>query len=184
MIEVEYRAFLDDNTYLKLEKDLNMYFNFIGLEKQITYYLNHEIDTRIQLSNNSARIWQKLGKLHDISRYEIDIPLQREDGAKMLQLFEHLGYSVKVAWFRERKSFKTKNISIELDNTIGYGRILEVEILCEENEIETSKEEILNLFKRLKLKISTKEEFDKAYLKYKDNWQVLTLGLSEHWLNE
>jgi predicted adenylyl cyclase CyaB len=184
MIEVEYRSFIDEKDYFKLKQQLETYFEFKGTEKQITYYLNHEIDTRIQLSEKKSRIWQKLGKLHDISRSEIDIILQKEDGAKMLQLFINLGYSVKVAWFRERKSFKSSNISIELDNTIGYGRILEVEILCEENEIERAKEDIKKIFDKFELMISSKEEFDKAYNIYKDNWLTLTKGLDEKWLNE
>jgi predicted adenylyl cyclase CyaB len=183
MIEVEYRLFLDKNTYNRLEKKFHKTFSFLGVQKQITYYLNDDIDTRIQISNKQSRLWQKLGNLHDISRKEIDILFSKEDGNKLLEIFENLGFSIKVAWYRERKSFKSDDITIELDNTIGYGMILEIEILCNENDIKISREKIENFLKKFHLVPSKKDLFDKAYARYQKNWKELTKNLDVFWID-
>jgi adenylate cyclase class IV len=128
-------------------------------------------------------LWQKLGKIHDVARSEIEIILQKEDGEKLLYIFNNLGYNIKLVWFRERKSFKLNNINIELDNTVGYGRILEAEILCEESEVERSKVELLNFFNKYNLSISSKEVLDTAFNTYEANWASLTHGLGTSWLN-
>jgi predicted adenylyl cyclase CyaB len=183
MIEVELRAFLSDELFDSLEQYLNNSCTFISKEKQITYYLDFDVDTRIQISEKKSRIWQKLGVIHDDSRKEIDIPLQKEDGLNMLELFKNLGSKIKIAWFRERKSFTKGVLKIELDNTIGYGKILEVEILCKENEVENSKKIIQNYFKELGVEISSKELFNECFKKYLGNWTNLTKGLDENWVN-
>lgn len=183
MMEVELRAFLTSELYDSLEKYLTTNCTFLGKEKQITYYLDFDVDTRIQISNKKSRIWQKLGVIHDDSRKEIDIPLQKEDGLNMLELFKNLGSKIKIAWFRERKSFTNGVLKIELDNTIGYGKILEVEILCNENEVENSKKIIQNFFKELGVDISNKEVFNESFKQYLENWINLTKRLDENWIN-
>ncbi len=183
MIEVEYRVFIDEPTFKRLETDFLQNYQFFGKEKQITYYLNHEIDTRIQLSSKQARLWQKLGKIHDVARSEIEILIPRIDGEKLLDIFSNLGYGIKVVWFRERKSFKTNSINIELDNTVGYGLILEAEIICDESEVENAKVELLNFFRKYNLSISSNEVLNNAFNIYKENWVSLTHGLDASWLS-
>ncbi len=182
MIEVEYRSFINKETYSTLEQEFVKYFDYIGSERQITYYLNHEVDTRVQITGKQCRFWQKLGKIHDVARQETEIILKPEDGPKLLQIFENLGYDIKIAWFRDRKSFKFKNINIELDNTVGYGLILEVEILCLENEISKSKEELIHFLESYRLPISNREVFDDAFRRYEENWRELTKDLDASWI--
>lgn len=182
MIEVEFRAFLSDELFDSLKQYLNNNCTFLSKEKQITYYLDYDVDTRVQISEKKSRIWQKLGVIHDESRKEIEIPLHKEDGLKMLEIFQNLGSNIKIAWFRERQSFTKGSLNIELDNTIGYGKILEVEILCKESEVENSKKIIQNFFKELGVEISNKKLFDESFKKYLENWTNLTKGLNENWI--
>ena len=70
-----------------------------------------------------------------------------------------------------------------MDNTIGYGKILEVEILCNEKEVEDSKKIIQNFFKELGVDISNKEIFNESFKLYLENWRILTKGLDENWIN-
>jgi adenylate cyclase class IV len=182
-IEVEYRAFIDDKTYHSLEKIFKTKYKYLGEEKQITYYLNTETDTRIQLSNEKSKLWQKSGQIHDISREEINIYLDKDEGIKMIKIFENLGYNIEVTWYRLRKSFHVSdNFRIELDKTIGYGKIIEVEILCNESEVEASKKKIVDFFKKLGVHNQNKDVFNEAYKLYLQKWKSLTKELSSDWL--
>ena len=184
MIEVEMRSFLTDGTYHTLLRQFRVDGHDVCPVRQITYYLDSGVDTRVQISRNSGKLWQKLGKMHDAMRTEFEVALSRKDAKELLQIMENLGFAVKVVWYRERVEFNIGQLTVSLDHTIGYGRILEVEILCEESEANGSRDLLSKFLTEIGIAQSSKEEFDTAYRRYLLEWRSRTAGLSESWLDE
>ena len=62
-----------------------------------------------------------------------------------------------------------------LDYTKGYGYIIEFEKMSTEENKETTLNLLKEKFQTLNLPISPKEDFNKKYIHYKENWKTLTL---------
>jgi len=172
-IECEIRSFVDENLYKSLIERFKKEAEFLGEDEQITYYFDSEADLRIQKNNNFSKIWLKKGKIHDEDREEIEIRGAREDFEKMERLFLALNYQVQIKWFRKRNAFKWGDIDVALDYTRGYGYIIELEKMADENEKEKTVEYLKEKMNGLGVVLTPKEEFDKKYQYYKENWKQL-----------
>ena len=184
MTEVELRCFLDEEAYNRLKRSLVSRGVLEEDTRQITHYLGHPVDTRVQMSRDSGRVWQKLGRMHDTARQEIDAPMSRTAAERMYEIFMNLGFQTKVSWYRHRLVFRSDGLSVALDNTVGYGRILEVEAVCEESEFRIQEARLVELLSSLGLKASPKEDFDRAFGDYLLYWKERTAGLGPHWIDE
>ncbi|MCK5234462.1 MAG: hypothetical protein KAJ88_01340, partial [Candidatus Aenigmarchaeota archaeon] len=60
-----------------------------------------------------------------------------------------------------------------LDKTRGYGNIIEIEILCDENGVDKAREKVSSLMKKLKVAQTPKYVFDERFSYYKKNWRRL-----------
>jgi len=172
-IEVELRSFISPEKYAEL---LEFFKANAVLEKedfQETHYFDTPEDLRIQKNKAGCKVWLKKGKLHDDAREEIEIKLGHQDFDKLKELFLSLGYKVEIKWLRSRAQFNWDGVKVCLDNTKGYGHILELEKLSSPE----LKEETLNLikqkFKDLNIEVSPKEEFEFKFNHYKENWREL-----------
>ena len=172
-IEVEIRSFIDEAKYKELISRLKREAEFLGEDEQVTYYFDSKEDLRIQKNNSFAKIWLKKGAMHDDGREELEVRFAREDFDKLEQIFLTLGYKVEIKWFRTRNSFKWGDIDVAVDYTKGYGHIIELEQMAEEDE----KDRVLTMLKEKMAELGVdptpKEEFDKAYQHYKEHWQEL-----------
>lgn len=184
MHEVELRVILNQTQYENVFVYLKNNSCFLNNEKQITYYFDTPVDTRIQITNDYSRFWQKKGKMHDEIRQEYEIMLQKKDAKTVINIFENLGFSIKVAWYRERSSFKYNDINIALDNTIGYGQILEVEIIDDGLNFELAKEKLLKFLNQLNFEPTPKSIFNEMFNDYLNNWKMITKELSVDWLEK
>src|SRR3989339_107608 len=137
-IEVELRTFLTKEKYAELLEFFNRNGSFMSTEKQETHYLNTSEDLRIQKNDFFAKIWMKKGKLHDEAREEIEVHFQKEDFAKIENICTTIGLTPKIKWYRTRITFAWEGISVMIDDTKGYGYILELEKMSKE-EIRDSK---------------------------------------------
>jgi predicted adenylyl cyclase CyaB len=175
-IECEIRAFLTDEQYDRLSEKLAGIAEADGEDEQVTYYFegNGDPDLRIQRNSTGAKIWFKKGRMHDEARLEIELPCRREDFGTLEQLFSALGYAVSIKWFRKRRLYRLEGVTVTLDDTRGYGKILELEKVCFEGE----RDEALGLLKarmsELGIEPTPKEAFDLRYAEYKRNWRELT----------
>lgn len=190
-IECEIRSFVTKEQFDKLLD----FFTLLrsdgaseGQDEQTTYYLSRkgdkDCDLRIQQNKNYSKIWMKKGKIHDESREEIEIRCPREDFEKLEKLFLALGYEIEIKWFRQRHNFKWDDIDVALDYTRGYGYIIELEKMCSEDEksaegetLPAGRAKVLEYLKskfvELGVALTPREEFDKKYLNYKENWREL-----------
>lgn len=165
MIEVETRSLLTDEEYANLLNILNRQAKYVNQEEQETHYLDSAIDLRI-MKSNKTKLWMKSGKMHDNRREEIEIIFEKNDFEKLLKIFEKLGMKAKLKWFRKRITFTMGELTLTLDDTLNYGKILEVEKMCNEHEVEKSEKEIKSMLKKLGVKETPKEIFEKKYAEY------------------
>ena len=172
-IECEIRSFISERKYQELVEWFQKESKFLGRDEQVTYYFTGDADLRIQQNSKFSKIWLKKGKIHNEHREEIEIKFAREDFDKLEKLFLVLGYEIEVKWFRQRHSFEWNDIDVCLDYTRGYGYIIELEKICRENEKEKVLEYLKSKLVELGIPLTPREEFDKKYSDYKENWRGL-----------
>jgi len=172
-IEVEIRSFITKEQYESLKERLKKEADFGGEDEQVTYYFDSKQDLRIQKNSNFSKIWLKKGDIHDEHREEIEIICKKEDFEKLEQLFLELGYNIEIKWFRKRLTFKWNDVDVMLDYTKGYGYIIELEKMVAPTEKETTVAYLKEKMKELGVTLTPKEEFDKKYRHYKENWKNL-----------
>jgi predicted adenylyl cyclase CyaB len=172
-IEVEIRSFISKENYMLLLQLFKENYKFLNHDVQETHYLDSKEDLRIQKNSNGSKIWLKKGKLHDDTREEIEIFIEKTNFETLKNLFETIGHETKIIWLRERNNFQVEDITLSLDYTKGYGYIIEAEILCPEEDKEKALIKLKEKFKELKIEITPKEEFNKKYEDYIKNWREL-----------
>lgn len=172
-IEVEIRSFISKEKY----KDLLEFFiqnaELVKEDFQETHYFDCEQDLRIQKNNFGSKIWMKKGKIHDDAREEIEIKTNKKDFKNLENLFKNLGHNIEIKWLRDRKQFNWQGIKVCLDYTKGYGHIIELEKIGNESNKEEILQELKQKINELGVEITPKEEFEKQYNYYKQNWREL-----------
>lgn len=173
-IEVEVRSFISRSEYKKLEKILRKEAKFIDSVKEETVYFGvKNKDLRLRRNNNKAYIILKEGKIHDGSREEIEIRLKKEDFEKIEKLFKRLGYKDEIRWFRNRRIYKWGDLKVFLDNTKGYGLIVELEKIGTIKNKEKIHKFLEEKIKSLRIEITPKSIFEKKFKYYKNNWKKI-----------
>jgi predicted adenylyl cyclase CyaB len=173
-IEVEIRSFIDDEKFEKLLSFFKKNARFLKDDYQVTVYFSGNKDLRVQKNRFFSRLWLKKGKIHDEVREEIEVRFKREEFEKILEILSELGFKVEIVWLRKRKEFEWNGVKVYLDDTEGYGKIIEVETYVKnENEAEEKKDELISKLESLGVKISKREEFEKKFEWYKKNWKRL-----------
>jgi len=173
-IEVEVRSFISEEQYNQLLEFMQKNAKLIKKDSQITYYFSGENDLRIQKNDFFSKIWLKSGNIHDPHRKEIEVKFEKEKFEQLEKLFLSLGYIIDIKWFRKRNLFNWNNINVAVDFTKGYGYIIELEKMSNEQEKEQVYDFLKNKLKELNIKLTPKQEFDKKFQYYKENWQELT----------
>ena len=140
---------------------------------QETFYFDENSNLRIQRGNDSAKLWHKSGNVHDEFMEEIEIRTKREDFGNLGKFLNKLGHEVKIKWFRKRKQFDWDGIKVCLDYTRGYGYIIEFEKIGTEGNKTQILEELKQKLNELGITLTSKEEFEKQYNYYKENWRDL-----------
>jgi predicted adenylyl cyclase CyaB len=173
-IECELRAFVTDGQYESLLRRLRTDAVHDGRDEQVTYYFegNGDPDLRIQRNARGGKIWYKGGKMHEEARKEIEIPFEDEAAfGKFEELFLALGYHVSIKWFRVRETFRLGDVTVTLDDTKGYGKIVEFERLCAEDGREAALDGLREAMAGYGIAPTPKEDFDRRYAEYKADWR-------------
>ena len=173
-IEIEIRSFLNAEKFDELVKWFDQETAPAVPERQETWYFEADKDLRIQRTDNGAKIWMKGGQMHDEARQEIEVPIGRENFADAADIFSSLGYPVKVKWFRERRRYLWDGIKVCLDHTLGYGDIIELELLGTVDSQASDLARLTERMERLGVRLTPKEEFDRKFEDYLQNWETLT----------
>jgi len=172
-IEVEIKSFITKEEYDELVKFFRKNAEFINEDNQTTYYFDCEQDLRIQKNDFFSKICLKKGELHDQYREEIEVKFDKEDFEYLERLFLNLGYNIQIKWFRKRHSFKWADIDVMLDYTNGYGHIIELESKSSEENKGIILKKLKERLDSLNIKLTPREEFEKKFEHYKNNWKEL-----------
>lgn len=173
-IEVEIRSFLTEEQYNHFLEYFKQNSTFVNEDYQETYYFDGEQDLRIQKNNFYAKIWLKSGKIHEEQREEVEIKFNKEDFSQAEKLFLNLGYKTQIKWFRTRNIFKWQDIDVTIDYSKGYGYIIELEKMSDEENKNKDLEYLKNKMAELQITQTPKEKFDAKYNYYKEHWEELT----------
>lgn len=175
-IEVEIRAFISKEKYSELLEFFNSNADLVKEDFQETHYFNCEQDLRIQKNNKGSRIWLKKGAIHDDAREEIEIFTSENDENNfdnLGKLFNTLGHDVEIKWLRKRNQFDWNGVKVCVDYTKGYGYILELEKISDEENKENVLRELREKLRELGIEETPKEIFNEKYNYYKENWREL-----------
>jgi len=173
-IEVEARSFITDEQFENAKKILDRDCEFMEKLNETTIYFSGEKDLRMRKNETGAFVILKEGKIHDDFRKESEIKIDRNDFDDMAELFQSLGFAIEIEWRRNRLEYKKAAMKILLDDTKGYGKILEIEKMAEagnENEVHGALTEEMKIFGVTN--ITSKKEFNERFEYYKQNWQNL-----------
>ena len=88
-------------------------------------------------------------------------------------MFEKLNIPKHIRWERKKHTFLWEDITVELGDNKGYGYIIEMEKITDDARKEEALELLKEKFSKLKIPITPREEFEKAYDNYKKNWREL-----------
>lgn len=174
MIEAEIRSFITKEQFAQLVSLFQEQGTFVSTDEQETYYFQSEHDLRIQKNNFFAKIILKQGKVHDEAREELEIKVEREQFAALESLFTALGYPVKIKWFRTRHTFDWGDIKVMLDYTRGYGYIIELEKMCEEQDQSAAVTMLKTKLTELGVTLTERSVFEEKFKDYEQNWRQLT----------
>jgi predicted adenylyl cyclase CyaB len=171
-IEVEARSFITAPQYKNLEAKLNKIAKFLGGINEETVYCGEE-RMRIRRDDNYSYLILKSGKIHDDFRDEIKIQFKRSDFKKLKEMFKGLGFDIDVVWFRKRKVYDWRGTKVFLDDTKGYGKIIELEKIGKEGEERKIYRNLEDKLKSLGIKITPKKVFEEKFKYYKRNWRKI-----------
>lgn len=171
--EVEIRSFVSKEKYFELIDFFKKNAKLMNEDFQETIYLDCPQDLRIQKNDFYSKIWLKKGKMHDDQREELEIRFEKNDFEKIKSLFFELGYNEKIKWIRHRIEFSWQGLSVCIDETKGYGFIIEMEKICDIEKKDNALEFIKSKFEELGIAISSKDEFNDKFKEYSENWKSL-----------
>lgn len=172
-IEVELRSFITKEKHDELINFFKKNGEFVSEDYQESHYFDEKGDIRIQKNNFFSKIWVKKGKLHDEQREETEVKFNKDDFEKLEQAMSVLGFTVKIKWFRNRNTFNWEGVAVMVDYTKGYGYIIELEKMSDEQNKDKDLQILKEKFKSLGIPLTPREEFDKKYAQYRENWRTL-----------
>jgi adenylate cyclase class IV len=95
-------------------------------------------------------------------------------------LVNEIGFCTKIKWFRIRRKYLLDCVDISLDYTVGYGYIVEAEVIIDNDKnLQNAKEKVYALFNKLNVKVTPEAIFTKKYNDYKMNWSKYTKNINE-----
>ncbi len=172
-VEVEVRTLISFPEYKKLSQKLKRIAKFEKEIREETIYLGSE-RLRIRKDQKACYLIFKFGKIHQDSRREIEIEFKRKDFEKLKEVFKNLGFPIIAKWKRKRKVFNWGKTKVFLDDTKGYGKIIELERITDKKNRKKVLEELKDKLQILGIKkITPKEVFDKKFKEYLKNWKKL-----------
>jgi adenylate cyclase class 2 len=170
-VEVEIRTFISTSQYAKLAKKLKKIAKFKGEINEETIYCGSE-RLRIRRDNRASYLILKSGKIHQDFREEIEIKFKKEDFEKMKEILERIGFPVIAIWKRKRLVFLWEGIKVFLDETKGYGKIIELEKITDKKNKEKVYAKLKSKLKSLGIKkITPKEIFEQRFKSYLKKWK-------------
>ncbi len=171
--EVGVRSLLKKEKYDELIEFFRREGEFVGEDDMETCYFDAKFDVRMQRNNSFSKVWVKGGRADGGQREETEIRFDRKDFDNLVLLFQGMGHDIQVKWLRKRHTFRWQGMDVILDYARGYGYTIELGKACEEDEREMMMFTLKQKMMSLGVQITPKEEFDRMYQYYRDNWKMI-----------
>ena len=170
-IEVEVRSLITPMEYRRLKAFLKRHGKPLGSHRDQNTYFDRDGKLRIAVEPYGAFLKYKGGKIHAQAREEILVPISRKDITKLERLLQHLGFRVVVRWSRQREKFLWRGATITLDQTRGYGRMIDIEKMATPRTTGKTHQKLRGLAAELGLRPTPSRELSRRYRWYLRNWR-------------
>lgn len=111
--------------------------------------------------------------MHDKNRKEIEIPFDKKYAPSAEAFLLALGFPAVIRWFRKREKWLWRGVTVTLNDTKGYGRLLELEKMSLKKEQEKNYKELLARLHMLKIQPMKREAMDARFRYYQRHWKRL-----------
>ncbi|NQU78271.1 hypothetical protein HQ545_00730 [Candidatus Woesearchaeota archaeon] len=136
-------------------------------EEQVTYHYEAPVEAIIQKKSTFSRLVTKKGS------ERVELRFNRDDFGQLENMFKMFGYPIKVKWFRKRHTFQWRGFDIFIDDKRGYGMTFSMSKKSDAAGQAYATLEMQKSFKDLDLEVTPKDEFDKKYQNYMQNWKAM-----------
>src|SRR3989344_883789 len=161
-----------------MDRERNKIIIFIKL-KYLIISMNIEVELRTFLTKEKyaelLEFFNRNGSFMSTEKQEThylntseDLRIQKND------FFAKICLTPKIKWYRTRITFAWEGISVMIDDTKGYGYILELEKMSTEEKKEQDLSLLKKKLQQLQIPLSTKEEFEQKFKDYEQKWEILT----------
>ncbi len=167
MTKVTVKTFLDAEKYKEL---IEKYNNILHTEKQVVFFFE-----------NSQLRFIRTKRYCGLSFKEKIVKIDNEYLENMDYILNSIGLIPSVKWYRTRSKANLEyEISINLDYVVGYGYLIEVnKIIQDDSKIDITKIELGNFIESLDIELLDQSIIKEKYDEYILNWKRLTNKVSE-----
>ncbi len=165
LVENEVRSLIDEARHNELLHFFQKEGEIVKEDEQLTFYFNAEQELRIQINDFFAMAQIKSGNMHDEQRKKTTIKTERENFPYLFALFDGLGYEVESRWNRVRHEFRWEGMKVTLNDTQGYGYLIDIEFMTQIKNKRTV-ERLKRKLQKIGIRPSTKQELNERYQWY------------------
>ncbi len=173
-IEVEIQTFLSPTEAKRVRTFFNKRARFMGSHRDSTTYFEKNGRVRIRIEPRRAYFVFKGGVMHDHHREEVEIPFDKKFVPLAERFLIALGFPVTVGWFRKREKWLWKGVTVTLDDSKGYGKLLELEKMASLIEKGRVYQMLRQRLTTLRLQPTPRKELNKRFRHYLKHWKMLT----------
>ncbi len=170
-IEVEIQSLVSGKDWVRLRKFFDKKAKFLGEHHDKTSYFEKNGRIRIRIEPRAAYFISKSGKMHDKAREEIEIKFSKKDVLPAEEFLKSLGFPLQIRWSRRRRKYLWDGITVTLDDSKGYGKLIELEKMSDMRGRKTIQEKLLKKFKLLKIPMTSRKILDQRFRNYLKTWR-------------
>lgn len=175
-ILVEKRTFINKDKYEQLMHSFQKENMQMQKENQVIYKYKSDLDFRLLFDKKSATL-----RLRGIpgSDMEKSVHIKPEEVFTLISMLRHLGMYEEMKWYRIRTTILSQEYLITMDETYQYGYVVSIAKEVPLEQKDQAMQELDQLFDRLQIPITTKEQFHDRYKYYKLKWVDFAKNIDE-----
>ncbi|MFH1456256.1 MAG: hypothetical protein ABIF40_04890 [archaeon] len=170
-IENEVRGLISRNKYQDFLKLFSREGELVKVDEQLTYYFKGDQELRIQQNLSHAFVQVKIGGINSEQKQKITVRYAHEQFPELKLLFLNLGYEINSVWKRKRHEFRWGGVKVTLNDTLGYGCLIDMEVMSQEQNPEIVNE-LKNKFCSLGIEPTTQEVMDDKFEWFQRHWKT------------
>lgn len=137
-----------------------------------------DFSIRTRLINDTAPIFVIKASLDEgsshntVSRLEFESSFEDKSLEELDQIILDAGFKYQAKWSRERKEYKSNDITVCFDKNAGYGYVAEFEkVIDDESLIKVTREELYSFMRELGVDELPQDRLERMFSYYNKNWR-------------